>query len=103
MPTSSTTLQKQRSNTRLKPPPRYQVLLINDDFTPMDFVVDVLMRFFSKTANEAMTIMLQVHNQGKGICGVYTKDIAATKVTMVMQYARSHQHPLLCTMEPAPE
>lgn len=103
MPTSSHTLQKDSSTTRLQPPPRYQVILLNDDFTPMDFVVDVLMRFFSKSANEATKIMLEVHNKGKGICGVYTKDIAATKVTMVMQYARSHQHPLLCTMEQAPE
>ncbi len=103
MPTQSTTLQKARSTTQTKPPPRYQVILMNDDFTPMDFVVDVLMRFFNKTAREATIIMLQVHNMGKGICGVYTKDIAATKVSLVMQYARSHQHPLLCTMEQAPE
>lgn len=103
MPTNSTTTQIDRTTVRTKPPPRYQVILLNDDFTPMDFVVDVLMRFFSKTSNEAMTIMLQVHTMGKGICGVYTKDIAATKVSVVMQYARMHQHPLLCTMEQAPD
>lgn len=103
MPTNSTTIQIDRTTARTKPPPRYQVILLNDDLTPMDFVVDVLMRFFSKTSNEAMTIMLQVHTMGKGICGVYTKDIAATKVSVVMQYARMHQHPLLCTMEQAPD
>lgn len=82
-----------------KPPPMYKVLLLNDDFTPMDFVVDVLQHFFHMNAEKATTVMLQVHNQGKGLCGIYTKDIAATKVEQVTQYAQTHQHPLQCVME----
>ncbi|AFK63028.1 MAG: ATP-dependent Clp protease adapter ClpS [Advenella sp.] len=85
---------------KLAPPPMYQVLLLNDDYTPMDFVVSVLQKIFSKTEEEATVIMLKVHHDGKGVCGVYTRDIAATKVATVAQYARSHQHPLQCVMEP---
>lgn len=82
-----------------KPPPMYKVLLLNDDFTPMDFVVEVLQHFFHMNAEKATIVMLQVHNEGKGLCGIYTKDIAATKVEQVSQHAQTHQHPLQCVME----
>lgn len=81
------------------PPPLYKVLLLNDDYTPMDFVVEVLRRFFNKTEYDAQLIMLKVHIEGRGICGLYPKDVAATKVTQVSEYARHHQHPLRCIME----
>jgi ATP-dependent Clp protease adaptor protein ClpS len=84
----------------LKRPRKYKVILLNDDYTPMEFVVDVLKRFFHFNEELAIQVMLQVHVLGKGICGVFTKDIAATKVALVNDYARSNQHPLLCTMEP---
>ena len=77
----------------------YKVLLLNDDYTPMDFVVLVLQRFFSKTREQATHIMLKVHNEGRGLCGVYPRDIAATKVEQVAAYARENQHPLVCVME----
>ncbi len=80
-------------------PPMYKVSLVNDDYTPMDFVVEVLMQFFVMTEPEATVIMLQVHKQGKGYCGVYTRDIAETKVALVNNYSRSNQQPLLCIME----
>jgi ATP-dependent Clp protease adaptor protein ClpS len=83
----------------LRKPPLYQVVLLNDDYTPMEFVVDVLERIFSLDRTRATRIMLQVHTQGKGVCGVFTFEIAETKVAQVMTYARQHQHPLLCTME----
>ncbi|MGC9387138.1 MAG: ATP-dependent Clp protease adapter ClpS [Hydrogenovibrio sp.] len=83
----------------VKPPKRYQVVLLNDDFTPMDFVVTVLMRFFSMDEARASAVMLAVHTQGKGICGVYSKEVAEMKVMQVNQYAREHQHPLQCEME----
>lgn len=85
--------------TRLAPPPFYKVLILNDDFTPMDFVVQVLQTFFYMGREQATRIMLQVHTQGRGVCGVYTKDVATTKVEQVLQFARSHQHPLQCVME----
>lgn len=85
----------------VKPPKRYQVVLLNDDFTPMDFVVTVLMRFFSMDEARASAVMLAVHTQGKGICGVYSKEVAEMKVMQVNQYAREHQHPLQCEMEVA--
>ncbi len=84
---------------RQKSPPLYKVVLLNDDFTPMDFVIEVLQQFFSKTREQATQIMLQVHTEGAGICGVYSKDIAATKVDQVGAFARQHQHPLQCVME----
>lgn len=89
------------TRTRIKPkkPSMYRVLLLNDDFTPMDFVVHVLERFFSKNKQEATEIMLQVHRRGVGVCGVYTYEVAETKVNMVMDYARKNEHPLQCTME----
>jgi len=86
---------------RLKQPPMYQVVIMNDDFTPMEFVVEVLELFFSMDREKAIRIMLQVHTSGKGVCGVYTYDIAETKVAQVMSYAQQYQHPLLCQMEEA--
>ena len=80
-------------------PPMYRVLLLNDDFTPMDFVIIVLQRFFSLSMEQATTIMLKVHHEGKGLCGVYSYDIAATKVEQVMAFASDNQHPLKCIME----
>lgn len=97
---TSTAIENQQS-TKLQPPSRYVVVLMNDDYTPMDFVVHVLELFFNKTTDQATQIMLEVHYKGKGMCGIYTKDIAATKVSQVNHYAREHQHPLLCTMEKA--
>jgi len=86
---------------RVAPPPMYTVLLHNDDYTPMDFVIDVLSRFFNMQFEQATEVMLKVHYEGKGICGVFTAEIAETKVQQVLQYAKEHQHPLLCTMERA--
>ena len=82
-------------------PPLYSVLLLNDDYTPMDFVVDVLMRFFPLTLESATQVMLHVHTRGRGVCGVFTREIAESKVAQVNDYARLNQHPLLCTMERA--
>jgi ATP-dependent Clp protease adaptor protein ClpS len=89
----------EEAQPKLKPPPLYQVVLLNDDYTPMEFVVDVLERIFSLDRTRATRIMLEVHTRGKGVCGVFTFEIAETKVAQVMTYARQHQHPLLCTME----
>ncbi|MCC7096658.1 MAG: ATP-dependent Clp protease adapter ClpS [Thermomonas sp.] len=82
-------------------PPMYTVLLLNDDYTPMDFVVDVLMQFFSMGLERATQVMLHVHTRGRGVCGLYTREIAESKVAQVNEYARLNQHPLLCTMEKA--
>jgi ATP-dependent Clp protease adaptor protein ClpS len=82
-------------------PPLYQVLLINDDFTPMDFVVEVLQEFFAMDREKATQVMLHVHTRGRGVCGVFTREVAESKVTQVNEYSRQHQHPLLCTMEKA--
>ncbi|WP_322994749.1 ATP-dependent Clp protease adapter ClpS [Castellaniella sp.] len=87
---------------RLAPPPMYQVVLLNDDYTPMDFVVRVLQQVFHKAGAEAERIMLQVHHEGRGVCGIYTRDIAATRVEAVLQMAHADQHPLQCLMEPVP-
>src|SRR5881275_2705062 len=84
---------------RLKPPPMFKVLLLNDDYTPMDFVVLVLQKFFTLSRERATQIMLKVHREGMGICGIYPKDVAATKVEQVRSYAKQHQHPLQCVME----
>jgi ATP-dependent Clp protease adaptor protein ClpS len=89
----------EEAQPKLKPPQLYQVVLLNDDYTPMEFVVDVLERIFSLDRTRATRIMLEVHTRGKGVCGVFTFEIAETKVAQVMTYARQHQHPLLCTME----
>lgn len=88
-----------RTEARTKKPSLYKVLLLNDDYTPMEFVVHVLERFFAKSREEATRIMLHVHQKGVGVCGVYTYEVAETKVTQVMEFARSNQHPLQCTME----
>lgn len=87
--------------TRLAPPPMYQVLLLNDDFTPMDFVVEVLEKFFSMPEGKATQIMLMVHTQGKAVCGLYSKDVAETKAQQVNEYSRENDHPLLCKTEKA--
>jgi ATP-dependent Clp protease adaptor protein ClpS len=92
-----TLLEAQRS--KLKPPPMFKVMLLNDDYTPMEFVVDVLERIFNMDRTTATRVMLEVHTRGKGVCGVFTFEIAETKVAQVTTYARQHQHPLLCTME----
>ncbi len=88
-----------KTKPKTKRPSMYKVLLLNDDYTPMEFVVHVLERFFNKGREEATRIMLHVHRRGVGVCGVYTYEVAETKVTQVMEYARRHQHPLQCTLE----
>lgn len=95
--TTGDVLEKTRE--QLKQPEQWRVLLLNDDYTPMEFVVHVLERFFNKGREEATRIMLHVHQRGIGVCGVYTYEVAETKVTQVMDFARQHQHPLQCTME----
>ena len=90
----------ERLTQRTKPPQMFQVLMLNDDFTPMEFVVVVLQEFFNKDREAATQIMLQIHLDGKGVCGVYSKDIAATKVDQVMDAARKAGHPLQCVAEP---
>ena len=84
---------------KTKKPSLYKVLMLNDDYTPMEFVVHVLERIFGKSREEATTIMLHVHRRGVGICGVFTYEVAETKVTQVMDFARRHQHPLQCVLE----
>jgi ATP-dependent Clp protease adaptor protein ClpS len=86
---------------QLKRPPMYSVVMINDDYTPMEFVVDVLLRFFNKSPEQATQIMLTVHTKGSAICAVYTRDVAETKAALVNQYARDCQHPLMCEITPA--
>ncbi|MFN4277890.1 MAG: ATP-dependent Clp protease adapter ClpS [Ferrovibrio sp.] len=88
-----------KTRPKTQKPPMYKVLLLNDDYTPMEFVVYVLERFFNKAREEATQIMLHVHQKGVGICGVFTYEVAETKVTQVIDFARQHQHPLQCTME----
>jgi ATP-dependent Clp protease adaptor protein ClpS len=84
---------------KVKPPPMYKVLLLNDDYTPMEFVVLVLQKFFSMSREKATQVMLKVHRDGMGVCGLYPKDIATTKVEQVISYAKKQQHPLQCVME----
>ncbi|HLX80920.1 MAG TPA: ATP-dependent Clp protease adapter ClpS [Burkholderiales bacterium] len=84
---------------KVKLPPMYKVLLLNDDYTPMEFVVLVLQKFFGMTRERATQVMLKVHREGMGVCGVYPRDVASTKVQQVAAYARKHQHPLQCVME----
>ena len=86
---------------KIKQPPLYKVILINDDYTPMDFVVDVLRQFFNMDTEKATQIMLTIHYQGKASCGIFTADIAETKVDQVSRYAKAHEHPLMCAMEQA--
>jgi ATP-dependent Clp protease adaptor protein ClpS len=91
--------QLQAEQTKLGPPKMYKVVLLNDDYTPMEFVIAVLQRFFSLDTEQATRIMLKVHHEGRGVCGVFTRDIAATRVEQVSAFARRHQHPLACIME----
>ncbi|AUB80189.1 ATP-dependent Clp protease adapter ClpS [Candidatus Thiodictyon syntrophicum] len=94
-------LAVQEARPKLRRPPLFKVMLLNDDYTPMEFVVQVLETFFAMTREKATQIMLHVHTRGVGVCGVYTRDIAETKVIQVNDFSRSHQHPLMCTMEEA--
>ena len=88
-----------KAKPKTKKPSMYKVLMLNDDYTPMEFVVHVLERFFNKNRGEATRIMLHVHQRGVGICGVYSYEVAESKVTQVVDFARKHQHPLQCTLE----
>ena len=90
-----------KTRAKTQKPPMYKVLLLNDDYTPMEFVVLILERFFQKSRDEATRIMLHVHQKGIGVCGVFTYEVAETKVTQVVDFARQNQHPLQCTMEKA--
>ncbi len=92
-------LAVEEARPKLKRPSLYRVILINDDYTPMEFVVDVLQSVFSMERNKATRVMLEVHTKGKGVCGVFTYEIVETKVAQVMSLAQQQQHPLLCTME----
>jgi len=94
---NSSVLELERSKT--KPPKLYKVMLLNDDFTTMEFVIEVLRIFFSKSTEQATQIMLKVHNEGSAVCGVYTKDVAETKVAQVSTFSTQHGHPLRCHME----
>ena len=89
-----------KTRPKTKKPSMYKVLLLNDDYTPMEFVIDILISFFLHNEEQATQIMLAVHTQGKGVCGIYTKDIAETKAAQVNQYSRQNKHPLLCEVEP---
>jgi ATP-dependent Clp protease adaptor protein ClpS len=91
----------EQARPKLKRPEMYKVVLHNDDYTPMEFVVEVLEQFFGMSRDKATQIMLHVHTRGKGVCGVFTRDVAETKVSQVNEYSRQHQHPLLCAMEAA--
>jgi ATP-dependent Clp protease adaptor protein ClpS len=94
-------LAVQEAEPQLKRPPLFKVILLNDDFTPMDFVVMVLRNFFGMSEEKATQVMLHVHTRGIGVCGVFSKDVAETKVRLVNDFSRKHQHPLMCTMEEA--
>lgn len=96
---SDSGLALQESKPELKRPPLFKVVLINDDYTPMEFVVEVLESFFRMNREQATHVMLTVHTQGKGVCGIFTRDIAETKAAQVNQYARENEHPLLCEIE----
>lgn len=91
----------ERQTQRTKPPALYKVVMLNDDFTPMEFVIRVLQQYFQHDLESATMIMLKIHHEGRGVCGVYTKDVAATKVELVLAAARRDQHPLQCIMEAA--
>ncbi len=95
------TVVAERKAARTKPPQMYQVVLLNDDYTPMEFVVMVLQQYFKRDLETATHIMLKIHHEGRGVCGVYTKDVAATKVELVLAAARRSGHPLQCIMEAA--
>lgn len=94
---SNTILAPERIST--KPPGMYKVILFNDDYTTMEFVIEVLQRFFSVNSERAQQLMLKIHNEGSAVCGIYTRDVADTRVTQVTQYAQQNGHPLRCSME----
>jgi ATP-dependent Clp protease adaptor protein ClpS len=94
-------LALEEAKPKVKRPPMFKVVIHNDDYTPMEFVVQVLEKFFAMNREKATQIMLHVHTRGKGVCGVFTRDVAETKVVQVNDYSRSHHHPLLCAMEAA--
>ena len=98
-PERSDSLAVQEAKPQIKRPPLFKVVLLNDDYTPMEFVVHILEQFFSMSREKATQIMLHVHTQGKGVCGLFTREVAETKVVQVNEYSRKHQHPLLCAME----
>lgn len=91
----------ERQEKKLKPPSMYKVVLLNDDFTPMEFVVMIVQEYFNKDRETATQVMLKVHREGRGVCGVFTRDVAATKVEQVVSHARQSGHPLQCVMEEA--
>ena len=93
------TVTKRKRKLKIRQPSLYKVILLNDDFTPMEFVVYILINFFNMDSSKATHLMLQIHTQGKGICGIFSKEIAETKVKTVNSYSRQHKHPLLCLME----
>lgn len=97
--TTPETVEKQAQQTKLQRPSMYHVVLYNDDYTPMDFVVEVLQKFFAMTLDSATQVMLTVHYNKRAICGTYTAEVAEMKVLQIMSYAREHEHPLLCMME----
>ena len=96
-PSGSTALKP--SAAKVKPTPMFKVVMYNDDFTPMEFVVEVLQLFFALPREQATQVMLKVHTEGRGVCGTYPRDVASTKVEQVVQYSRQNQHPLQCAME----
>lgn len=98
---AGTGLAVETAKPALKPPAMYKVLVLNDDYTPMDFVVEVLETFFSMNREQATRVMLTVHTSGKAVCGIYSRDVAETKATQVVDYARRHQHPLMAKIEQA--
>jgi ATP-dependent Clp protease adaptor protein ClpS len=91
----------EHAKSKVKPPKKFHVVLLNDDFTPMEFVVEVLQKFFKMNEQQANAVMLKVHHDGKGICGTYSREVAEMKVMQVNRYSREHQHPLMCQMEEA--
>ena len=97
--TYDTGITVKEAEPKVKRPPLYKVILLNDDYTPMEFVVHILEMFFGMHREKAVRVMLQVHTEGKGVCGTYAREIAETKVAQVNEYSRENQHPLLCTME----
>jgi len=100
-PDDQSDLQLEESEAAVKPPPLYKVIMLNDDFTPMDFVVMVLVNYFGMNQDQATATMLEVHHKGRAVCGIYSREVAETKVMQVNDLAKQHQHPLLCLMEQA--
>ena len=100
LPSGEDAVVLERRSQRVEPPKMYQVVLLNDDFTPMEFVVLVLQEYFNKDRETATQIMLKIHLEGRGVCGVFSRDLATTKVEQVLQAARQHGHPLQCLSEP---